>query len=90
MYIFPIQYGSPLPSGYTPAGSVRLDVKVNDMDVDLNEERSAQIPDASCANLTPDDTSCTFYITEDANYSVVLTESNEFGNTTNPTSFICK
>ena len=65
------------------------------MSVDIDEravelEGSAQMSDISCANLTPDNTNCTFYITEDGDYSVMFTESNEIGSSITTSTLNCE
>ena len=45
----------------------------------------------TCSDITPGQTSCTFYITEDGDYSVMFTESNEIDTKISPTyNFNCR
>ena len=64
-----------------------MSVNIDGPAVELDAEGTSDI---SCTDITPDNTSCTFYITEDGDYSVMLTESNEIGSTTTTSLFDCK
>ena len=64
--------------GYTPASeNISLEV-VGPAGMVLD------VDDANCGDLMPGHTSCTFYITEDGFYNVVLTESNEMDTRISP------
>ena len=66
-----------------------MSVDIDGPAMELDAE-TAQMSNISCADITPDDTSCTFYITEDGDYSVMFTESNEIGSTTTSSLFDCE
>ena len=76
VHISVMQYGSAPQSGYTAPTEV-ISVEVNG---------SA----GGCSGLTPQDTGCSVSISPDGVYSVRLTETNVFGNTTSVSSFLCE